>query len=272
MHHMRFLASLLAVVPVVIASCAPPGAQIDDALTAYEGGKYSESLSLAEQASKDATTTEDSDQAAYIAGMSAFRLGQYGDAITWLTSPARSSDRWMAGQAGVTLGSSYLKVGKRNDAARAFAKAAGSLDGDEAKKAHLAAANAYRELGDTRLANEEYRRANVPVPPPATASAPVVAPAPTVPTATTPERGGAFVLQAGAFKDKTKAQRRADEIRPKAAQAGLGAPTVVGKRHQDGSTLYVVQLGAFPDRRGADAALTKLGVSGVVVGRPASAS
>ncbi len=252
-----------------LAACGGNADALSRSLTAYDAGKYDESLTLAQEASASAANTKDSDEAAYLAGMSAFRLNRYDEAIKWLETPARSSDRWTAGQAGITLGSAYLKVGRRSDAARAFAKAGTNLDGEDAKKAHLAAANAYRELGDQSMANEQFRLANVPAP-----STPAKTPSDTAQagsgTVTTPPVTGPFVLQAGAFRDLTKAQRRADELRPKAAKAGLGEPKVLSKRGTDGGTLYVVQLGGFSERRAADAAVAKLGATGVVVGRPAA--
>lgn len=261
-----------------LAGCSTPqGDPLGRSLTAYEGGQYQESLTLAQEASTNARTTKDSLESAYLAGMSSFRLGKHADAVKWLEEPARSDDRWMSGQANVTIGSSLLQLGRKSDAARAFVKAAERLDGDEAKKAHLAAANAFRELGDRNASDEQFRLANVTPPAAPSASPPASRPAanagpasppPAQASAGTASAAGPFVLQAGAFKDRAKADRRAEELRGKSRQAGMGEPRVVSKRGPDGGTVFVVQLGSFGDRRSADAALGRLGVSGVVVGRP----
>ncbi len=252
---------------------APQGDPLGRSLTAYEGGQYQESLTLAQEASSSARTTRDSLESAYLAGMSSFRLGKHADAVKWLEEPARSDDRWMSGQANVTMGSSLLQLGRKGEAARAFAKAADRLDGDEAKKAHLAAANAFRELGDRSASDEQFRLANVTPPAPPAAEQATAHPAGKPATPAQANTGsasaaGPFVLQAGAFKDRAKADRRAEELRAKSKQAGMGEPRVVSKRGADGGTVFVVQLGSFGDRRSADAALGRLGMSGVVVGRP----
>lgn len=241
---------------------------LNRSLTAYDSGNYQESLTLASQANASASSTKDSLESAYIAGMSAYRLGQHAEAVKWLEEPARSDDRWMAGQANVTMGSSLLSLGRRNEAARTFVKAAERLDGEEARKARLAAANAYREVGDKRASDEQFRLAGATPP----SSSPSSGGTPSVGGSSSPkavaDTSGPFVLQAGAFRDREKAERRASEVRSKATKAGMGEPRVTTKRGPDGATLYVVQFGSFNDRRSADAALTRLGVSGVVVGRP----
>ena len=275
------LISTLARTSLLLAGCALPlvgcggsgGDTLGEALSAYEGGEYQQSLTLASTANEDARTTKDSLESAYIAGMSAFRLGRHEEAIQWLEEPARSDDRWMAGQASVTLGSSFLAVRRTNEAARSFVRAAERLDGEEARKARLAAANAYRELGDRRASDEQFRLANV-TPPSSNAgtSAPPSPPSgqrsPAV--SATANDAGPFILQAGAFKDRAKADKRATEVRAAASRAGLGEPKVFSKAGPDGGTLYVVQFGRFADRRSADASLARLGLTGVVVGRPAA--
>jgi len=280
---LRPLAISLLSLPAILAGCAGNGDALNQSLSAYNAGKYDESYSSAQTAAQSARTTKDSDEAAYLAGMSAYRLNKPAEAAKLLENPARSSDAWIAGQAGITLGTALAKTGRRSEAARAFARAATHLDGEEADKAHLAAANAFQAVGDTTNANEQFRLAKVPVPTSvSTASAPIPAPGPTPPKVAGPRPGtvaappvpgqlaGQFVLQAGAFRDVAKARRRAQELKTKAARAGLGEPTVVAKRGSDGATLHVVQLGSFADRRAADSAMTKLGASGVVVGRPAA--
>lgn len=272
----RLLFALLAVLS--LGGCAQQGTALDRSLAAYDGGRFEESLTLAEEAGKESSTTKESLEASYLAGMSAYRLGRHADAVRWLQDPSRADDRWMAGQANVTLGSAYLQTGRKGEAAKAFAKAGGLLEGEDAKKARIAAGNAYRELGDVKASNEQFRLANVPVPsttaPPA--ASPGSGPPTTTPPTSSPTKGGTavasadgpFVLQAGAFKDHDKAMRRADEVRAKAKQNGCGEPKVLSKRGTDGATVYVVQFGSFADRRSAESALGKLGLSGVVVGRP----
>ncbi|MDZ4829988.1 MAG: SPOR domain-containing protein [Phycisphaerae bacterium] len=259
--------------------CAPADSRtdIDRSIAAYDNREYAEALKLAEGASENATTTKDAHEASYMAGMSAFQLDDFASAERWLTDAARSGDRKTAGDAGVMLGNAQLKLNKPADAARSFAAAATNLDGANATKARIASANAYRESGNSRAADEQFRLGNVPTT--VTVDAPTKAPAAartpshaTKPAVVATAPNGAFVLQAGAFRDETKAKKRADELRAKSMSAGLGAPRVSSKKGADGSTLWVVQIGGFVDRRSADSAVAKLGASGVVVGRAVAAS
>ena len=181
----------------------------------------------------------------------------------------------MAGQSNVTLGSSLLKLGRKSEAARAFVKAGEFLTGEDARKARMAAGNTFRELGDRKASDEQFRLANVT--PPSSGTPPVAQgpsgsgskPGSASPaTGTVESQRGPFVLQAGAFKDREKAQRRAEEVRATSTKAGLGEPRVLSKRAADGATMFVVQFGSFTDRRTAESALGRIGLSGVVVGRP----
>lgn len=271
---MRTLAHVLALAVVFVAACAStnPRASIDQSIAAYDKKDYKQSLTLALDAQQHATNTKDADESAYMAGMSAYELADYATADRWLSEAARSSDNWIAGEAGVMLGNTKLQLKQPSAAARAFATAAGRLQGEDAKKARIAAGNAYREAGNQRSADEQFRMADV-------QTTVVVDPPKTTPPATKLGAGspnsnqasaaptGAFVLQAGAYRDESKARKRADELRDRATKAGFGAPRVVAKKANDGSTLWVVQIGGFADRRTADTALGKLGASGVVVGR-----
>jgi cell division protein FtsN len=258
----------LAVAPLVGCATGDTRAQLDRSVAAYDKDDFATARKEAEAAAESATTTKDADDAAYMAGMSAFRQGDYTDAVRWLTEASRASNEWTAGQAGVMLGNAQLKLSKPRDAAKSFASAAQKLSGDDARKARIAAANAYKEAGDSRAADEQFRLANVPTTVVVDAGS-GTPPAP--PAGTRPDKGaassasGPFVLQAGAFRDRSKAASRANELRVAAVRAGLGEPRIATKRGGDGGTLYVVQMGGFPDRRSADGAAAKLGQSGVVV-------
>ena len=273
-HHLFASLTVLA----LLAGCEGSGgkATLDDSIAAYDRGDYSQSLELASKTATEASSSRDQEEAAYLAGMSAYRLGKWSEAERWLTQATQSGDAWVAGQAGVTLGSAQLKMGNAAAAARSFSRAADKLSGDDAKKARIASANAYREAGDSRMADTEFKRANVPtttVSAPAPEGAPPQArPSPKSAPSAASAQSGPYVLQAGAFRDESKARQRASDLRGKAVQSGFGEPRVLTKRGNDGATLFIVQIGSFNDRRAADAAVSRLGASGVVVGKPASAS
>lgn len=276
---MRRLAFAMAALAVV--ACEGDGQRsLDRSIAAYDDRQYAQALDLAESAAGEARTSKESDEAAYLAGMSAYRLGRFADAERWLAQAARSSDRWMAGQAGITLGSAQLRLGRTSDAARSFARAAEKLDDEDARRARIAAGNAYRDLGDPTRADEQFRLAGGGT---ATGTATArgeqgsrtpIGAAPIGRTGVSPADSsstvGDFTLQAGAFRDEGKARRRADDLRGRSVRTGLGEPRVVAKRTSDGLTLYVVQIGSFRDRSAADGALGRLGESGIVVARAPS--
>lgn len=247
-------------------------ANLDQSVAAFDRGEYPVALERAEKAASQATSTKDADEAAYMAGMSAFRLGDYTAAERWLTEATRAADRWTAGQAGVMLGNARLKLSRPREAGTAFAAAAQKLAGEDARKARIAAANAYKEAGDLRAADEQFRLADVPTIAVAQGTSGGVAtsqnPVPPAAggSAGTGNQGvGPYVLQGGAFRDRSKAEARADELRPKSVRAGLGEPRIAARRTADGSSVYAVQIGGFPDRRTAERALGTLGANGVVV-------
>jgi cell division protein FtsN len=64
-----------------------------------------------------------------------------------------------------------------------------------------------------------------------------------------------FAIQAGAFKDRSKAVELAAQVGPQVALEKLAPPRVIEKERGDGSTVYVVQFGSFPNRAVAGKAL-----------------
>jgi cell division protein FtsN len=76
-----------------------------------------------------------------------------------------------------------------------------------------------------------------------------------------------FAIQAGAFRDRAKAESVAGELRARVAVERLRAPRVCEKRRTDGSTVYVVQFGDFENRTVAGRALMAFPRSGYTVER-----
>jgi hypothetical protein len=63
----------------------------------------------------------------------------------------------------------------------------------------------------------------------------------------------------GAFSDKTRAQRAADEANTVARKDGLGPVRILNRRDDRGKPLYLVQFGFFTSRDAAAAARTRIG-------------
>lgn len=277
----RTLPAVATVILAALAGCATGKSStvsIDRAIADYEAGRFAASLAEAERAASRGDALG-RDEAAYLAGMSAYRLGRDVEARRWLSASATSSDAWLAGQSLVTLGSVELRGGDALAAARAFVRAAERLpDADEAARARTAAGWAYRQLGDDANAKEQFAKAKVPASGPVQPAPP---PRPSLPGATTPtmtERApaappapatGSFTIQAGAFRDADRARERASGISAKSRELGLGSPTVRSKRSSSGGEIWVVQVGRFPDRASAEKVKARLGSVNLSVERVA---
>jgi len=257
---------------LLLAGGCATTASLDRAIADYEAGRFSLSLAEAERAANQGDAVS-RDEAAYLAGLSAYRRGRDAEARRWLSSSARSSDDWLAGQSLVTLGSVENRGGDLRAAARAFTRAAERLpDADEAARARAAAGWAYRELGDDANAREQFSLAKVPAsgPVPPTPAPPRSPPSPAgrPPAETSPAAtAGAFTIQAGAFREADRARDRAGEIAPKARSLGLGAPIVRTKSSGSGGSIWVVQVGRFPDRASAEKVKSRLGTVNLSVER-----
>ena len=75
-----------------------------------------------------------------------------------------------------------------------------------------------------------------------------------------------FSIQAGAFKERASAEQVARTLREKDAAKKLGTPRIVEKE-RNGSTLFVVQIGDFPNRAVAGKAVLTLGIGTYTVER-----
>lgn len=256
----------LALLPACVTGPSAT-ASIDRAIADYDAGRFAAAFSEAERAASRGGDAIARDEAAYLAGLSAFRLGRDVDARRWLTTSSTSADAWLAGQSLVTLGSVESRGGDDRAAARAFVRAAERLpDPDEAARARAAAGWAYRALGDDANAKDQFALAKVPAGGPSPSALP---PRTSLPASDTPPLvdrpsippppTGAFTIQAGAFRDSDRARSRAAEIAGRARELGLGSPAVRSKRSATGAEMWVVQVGRFADRASAEKIKTKLG-------------
>jgi len=270
---------------LALAGCASTpsttsGSSLDAAIAAYESGRYAESLGDAERVANARIDATSRDEASYLAGMSAYRLGRDTEARRWLAAASTGSDPWLAGQALITLGSVELRQGNPREAARNFVRAAERLpDADESARARTAAGWAYRQANDDANARAQFALATVsssgPGPAPARGSALPEGSTPTLSDAarrsgdTTPpaSAAGAFAIQAGAFRERARAESRATELAAKARELGLGSARIAAKPTAAGASVWVVQFGSFADRPSAERMKAKLGGANLSVER-----
>lgn len=291
LHLLRATALAVAVTAVaLVVSCGPkPEANLAAATGAYGRRDYAKA---AEQAALAAQSTNPAERAKarYLEGLALLQLGRLDAAADALRLATDASDRRIAADARISLGTAEIRRGNHELAAQAYKRAALLLEGDEARRAHSIAARCFDHAGLSKAAEDERvlageprvlvaaapQLASAPQPAPA-ASAP---PAPTVATAADPKPSTPtarivngievepihFAIQAGAFKERVRARELADSLRAKPAAQKLGAPRIIEKE-RDGATLFVVQLGDFPNRAVAGKAMITLGIGTYTVER-----
>ncbi len=265
---MAFLRSLLlTIIALGICSSAlatPPSSirSLGDALTAFESKDYRRAATLARMAGDRATGLE-RESARYLEGISLFKVNDFDAAANALRFAAASADAFVAGQAGVTLGSVEIERKHFDSAGYAFRKAAGFLTGAESQRAHSFAARCFDGAGLTVLADGERVAAGEP---PSTPT-PILTPAITratspAPTMTEPRlRVGPeskpkvaeiatihYSIQVGSFSTVEKAHAAAEKLAARCTELRIDAPRVIARENSDGSTLHIVQLGDFENR------------------------
>lgn len=241
----RLSAALLALGAV---ACEPQRtATLDDALRAYEGGRYQDALRMSRDLQTKSTDASERQQAAYVAGCSAQELGRDDDARASFAVAARSGDPVVAGRALVMQGNMAAEARRWSDAEALYSQAASKLRGRDAELAREQARDAAAQATAARKA------AQAPPPSPAPAPAPTPAPAPA------PADQGPFTIRSGAFSSETGAQQHARNIAKAVKAAGIKAPKVRQASTAAGR-LWVVEFGEFATKAEAEQKLKRLGV------------
>ena len=275
---MAFLRSLLLLTIIALGICSsalatPPSSirSLGDALTAFESKDYRRAATLARMAGDRATGLE-RESARYLEGISHFKVNDFDAAANALRFAAASADAFVAGQAGVTLGSVEIERKHFDSAGYAFRKAAGFLTGAESQRAHSYAARCFDGAGLTILADGERVAAGEPPSTPTPILTPAITPATSpAPTMTEPRlRVGPeskpkvaeiapirYSIQIGAYSTVEKAHAAAEKLAARCTELHIDAPRVIARENSDGSTLHIVQLGDFENRGVASKMLLK---------------
>ncbi|MHC4210461.1 MAG: SPOR domain-containing protein [Planctomycetota bacterium] len=236
-------------VPLVMAGCAASPsstsakADLSRALEDYHAGRYAMALQQA-AAVQEGTAGDGSGDAAYLGGLAAYRLGDLTEARSRLVVATASASPTTAGKARATLGLVMAEQDRPQEAAAEFAAAARALAGNDAQQAALHAAKAYRRAGDEAAAETWLRIAQGRGRRPGAASA---------------GAAGRFTLQAGAYRQRPRAEQAAVEAAAIAEGHGFSPVRIVPRRDERGDVLYVVQVGRFESRTAAVSARQRLG-------------
>ena len=235
---MRWTAALLC----VLAACGPePTQTLDDAVRAFDAGRYAESLRVAKDVQSRTQDLASRQQAAYLIGCASMELSRPGEARDAFALAARSQDPVVAGRALAKQGTLAVEDARWSEAASAFSAAASKLTGADADRARELAREAAAKAAEPK--SGDARPAPPPIPAPV-ALPPVEADAP-------------WTVAAGVFGSETAARQRATNIAGEARRAGLPKPRVLSVPAQD-RKVWVVEVGTFADKAKAEAARRKI--------------
>lgn len=248
----RSLALALLAATALLGACKSQNAK--PALDLYNQGDFPGAYREAETIAGKTTDQGARDQAALVAGMSAYELRRYDDAERWLRPVTRSLDREASGRAFATLGLVGVRRDRYATAALDLMSAGRRLQGDDSAQAHYFAGECYTLMGDLDRARGAYNRAL------ATAQTPALR-----------ERVGQrladsdYTLQLGVFSNRANADALLAKATRQSSQRGLGTPSVAQTTDVAGRTVFLVQLGRFKNRTEAVAARARLGMESVIV-------
>jgi tetratricopeptide (TPR) repeat protein len=239
----RLLASVLALASLAgLPGCesTQSGSSLESSLTAYRAGRYEVAVREAES-TMDAASGIARYEAAYLAGLAAYRDGDHVTAERHLRTALSNPDRRTAAAAFATLGLIKLDQGRNGEAGDLFAAAYPTLDEAEARRAAEHAVLAYRLDGNDCAAARWATVTGGSTPRPAVATS------------------GGFSIQIGAFRDRVNAHAAADAAETDARRIANTPARIVAQSDTDGQTRYLVQFGEFASRTAADAARRSLG-------------
>lgn len=219
---------------------------------AYEQKLYTQALDKATPIATD-ERANDRQRAALVAGMSAHSLGKNADAKKWLIPLKYSTDQDVAARARATLGIIAKGEGKPAEAATLLSDSADKLEGNDAAKAKIIAGDAYRQLGMESKAREEYNGAQSEAEDPALKAA-----------ADQKARPMSYFVQCGAFSTRLAAEKQQRAVRAQAVNAGQPAPLIL-QLAPNGTPLFVVQIGPYPDMQQAQRAKAQMNLASAAV-------
>ncbi|HWB20531.1 MAG TPA: SPOR domain-containing protein [Phycisphaerales bacterium] len=223
------------------------------AISDYNAQKYVESQRGAEMAMMHAQSPA-KEEAAYLAGMSAYKRGLTSLAEEYFTTAEGSRDVQVAGKAEGMLGIIRMDQGRATEAAALFAESSAMLSGDDSRQAAARAAEAYQRSGDSMNAAKWRDKAGIS----GTNEGMVVMGSGTASNGSASVQA-LFTLQAGAFAERNRAEKAADECRQVSQRFGLGEVRIVPSHDSRGKAMYLVQFGVFQTRTEAASVRSKIG-------------
>jgi tetratricopeptide (TPR) repeat protein len=217
---------------------------VEAAQAAYDRGDSAQAYDTASRLAQAGGRR--SDEAAYLAGMAAQRMGSLNNAARHFQIAARSTNQALSADALASLGLIYDRQGRYQLAAQTLLSAAEKLHGQDRAQAYFHAAVAQQRIGQWPAARTSLALAQ------------------------SHSRDEAFrqqvqqqldvtgyTIQLGAFADAGNAAVAAQRVAAQAAELGIGDPVLVPAQ-RNGQSLTLVQVGRFHSFYTAEVFRTRL--------------
>lgn len=239
------LTPALAAALMMLSGCggSQRAGSMNQVVADYQAQRYVQAYSAAKSMTRSSSTNTRA-QASYMAGLSAYKLGNRDDAERYLLVASSSTDPDVAPKAGAMLGVLRIDQHREREAVVLLEKVQPLLTGDDARQAAAQLAYAHQQIGDTAEAKQWMARSNS---------------SSTYSSTTDRVSGELFALQVGAFRSKEHAESAASIAARQADKLGLGPMRIVPSRDDRGQMLYLVQFGSFPTRTSAASTRSRLG-------------
>ncbi len=246
---------LLAAIGLVLGGCAydrgPSATEV--AQSAFQRGDYTRALTTSQRAAATAGG-HDRDLSHYMAGISAYRLGNMATAERYLRVAAKSSDDSLSADAQSTLGLIYSQMGRYAEAANAFLRGADHQSGEDRAQAYFYGGIAQQKIGRWPQARTSLLLARKTTRDPALLSRVDQQLAVT-----------GYTIQLGAFSSRANADKLAGKHALRASSAKAGSVFVTPSTRSNGQVMHLVQVGRYATFGAASAGRSKLGVGDAVI-------
>lgn len=219
----------------------------------YEARKYRQAR-LAALDVADGSFGRQRDEARYIAGLSAYRLGKSNEALRDLTPLIRNADDDLAGNAAATAGLIHIDAGRDDEALDVLRIAARKLEGNDRGRV-------YHYIGQIHQRAGRWAEART-----AMSLALSNARDPDLRQVIREQMNvSAFALQFGAFASPSHAHQRLKQVAPEVIAKRIGAVVINPSVTRSGERLYLVQAGRFVTHDQADQARDRLSIQDVII-------
>lgn len=228
-------------------------ADIVTARAALDAGNYQEAYDVSSRVLNRSGGTA-RHEAAYLAGLSAYRLKRFSEAEELLTMAASTNTSQLRGKSMAMLGLVYIDGGRLDVAARTLSKAAEFLTGQDRANAYFYAAVASQRLNrpaEARTLMMLAARYNVEND--------------MGDRITQALRTTGYTIQIGIFADAAQARAAGERLLGRSQSLGIGYPRVEHRKRADGQVIHLLQIGRFSTFNAAAAKRHELGINDAVI-------